>query len=182
MAHRSHPRSLPTPAQSKDRLFMDWSSIRSGSPLERSPPQSISVRDVLTTPGIEGGHETDQITPQPSQLIPEQTHIGAADDVTQENLPTTPSVHQQSLRRSVVMGERRVNDIGTNTSDVAVESTRNGMRMSSMEATAQSSIPIVDVLLPSSLWGQATIPHVNLSISGYEPNSLRTSSVGPPSM
>ena len=61
-AHRSHPRTPPTPAPSEDRLFTDWSSIRSGSPLVRSPPQSISVGDVLTTPGIEGGHETDQIT------------------------------------------------------------------------------------------------------------------------
>ena len=77
--------------------------------------------------------------------------MGAADDAIPENLPTTPNVHQQSLRRSSVMGERRVNDIGTNTSDVVLESTRNGLRMSHMEATAQNSIPIVDVLLPSSL-------------------------------
>ena len=58
-AHRSHPRTPLTPAPSEDRLFMDWSSIRSGSPLVRSPPQSISVGDTLTTHGIEGGHETD---------------------------------------------------------------------------------------------------------------------------
>ena len=47
----------------KKILFMDWSSIRSGTPLVRTLPQSISVGDVLTTPGIEGGHKTDPITP-----------------------------------------------------------------------------------------------------------------------
>ena len=72
---------------------MDWSSIRLGSPLTRTPPQSISVRDVLTTPRIEGGHETDQIAPQPSHPISEQTHVGVADDVIRENLPTTPTIH-----------------------------------------------------------------------------------------
>ena len=75
------------------------------------------------TSEMEGMHETGQITLQPSQPISEQIHMGAADDAIQQNLPTTPSVHQQSLRRSSVMGERRVNDIGSNTSDVVVEST-----------------------------------------------------------
>ena len=47
------------------------------------------------------------------------------------------------------MDERRVNDVGTNTSDVVVESARDRIRMSNMEANAQASIPIVDVMLPS---------------------------------
>ena len=54
--------------------------------------------------------------------------------------------------------------------------------MSSMEANAQTSIPIVDVLLPSGLVDHVTIPHVNLSISGYEPDLLRTSGMRSPSM
>ena len=87
---------LPTPTPSEDRLFMDWSSIRSGSPLVRTPPQSISVVDILSTPGIEGGHETDQIAPQPSHPISGQTHMGVAADAIQENLPTTPTVHLQT--------------------------------------------------------------------------------------
>ena len=182
MAHSQQPRIPPTAAQSEDRLFMDWSSIRSESPPVRTPFQSIPVGRALTTSEMKGMHETGQTAPQPSQPISEQTHTGAADDAIQENLPTTPNVHQQSLRRSTATGERRGNDIGTNTSDVVVESTRNGLRMSSMEATAQTSIPIVDVLLPSSLGDQATIPHVNLSISGYEPDYLRTFSMSPPSM
>ena len=108
--------------------------------------------------------------------------MGVADDAIQENLPTTPTIHQQPLDRSSVMGERRVNDIGTNTSDVVVESTRNRTRTSNIEANAQTSIPIVDVLLPSSLGDHVTIPHVKLSIAGYEPDSLRTSGMRSQSM
>ena len=107
--------------------------------------------------------------------------MGTADDVAQGSLPTTPNIQQQPLERSNVMGERRMNEMGTNTSDVVVEPTRNGLRTSSMEA-AQTSIPIVDVLLPSSLGDHVTIPHVNISISGYKPDSLRTSSMRSPSM
>ena len=72
--------------------------------------------------------------------------------------------------------------MGTNTSNVVIEPTRCGLRMSSTEANAQTSIPIVDVLLSSGLGDQVTIPHVNLSISGYEPDSLRTSGMRSPSM
>ena len=79
-------------------------------------------------------------------------------------------------------GERKVNDIGTNTSDVVVESTRDRTRASNIEANAQTSIPIVDVLLPSGQGEHVMIPHINLSISGYEPDSLRTSSMRSPSM
>ena len=38
------------------------------------------------------------------------------------------------------------------------------------------------MLLPSGHGDHVTIPHVNLSISGYEPDSLRTSSMRSPSM
>ena len=80
------------------------------------------------------------------------------------------------------MDERRVNDIGTNTSDVVVESVRDRIRTSNMETNAQASIPIVDVMLPSGHGDHVRIPHVNLSISGYEPDSLRTSSMRSPHM
>ena len=81
-----------------------------------------------------------------------------------------------------MMDERRVNDVGTNTSDVVVEPARDRIRASNMEANAQASIPIVDVMLPSGQGDHVTIPHVNLSISGYEPDSLRTSNMRTPSM
>ena len=40
-------------------------------------------------------------------------------------------------------------DIGTNSSDMVVESARDRIRASNMEANAQASIPIADVMLPS---------------------------------
>ena len=131
----------------------------------------------------ERGHKTNQITPQPSHPITEQTHMGVAEDALQENLPTTiPTAQQEPLDRSSEMGKRRVNDIGTNTSDVVVESTRDRTRTSNTEGNAQTSIPIVDVLLPSGQGDHVMIPHINLSISGYEPGSLRSSSMRSPSM
>ena len=72
------------------------------------------------------------------------------------------------------MDERRMNDIGTNTLDVEVEPNRDRSRTSTVEVNAHTSIPIVDVLLPSGHGDHVKIPHVNLSITGYEPDSLRT--------
>ena len=73
--------------------------------------------------------------------------MGGTEDALQEDPPTTtPSA--QSLDRLSMMDERRVNNIGTNTSDVVVASARDQIT-SNMEANAQASIPIVDVMLPS---------------------------------
>ena len=51
-----------------------------------------------------------------------------------------------------------------------------------MEAAAQNSTPVVDVVLPSSPGDHTTIPHANLSISGCKPDYLRTSGMRPPSV
>ena len=67
--------------------------------------------------------------------------------------------------------------MGTNTSDVGVRPHRDRVRTSTMDANAQTSIPIVDVMLPSGGGDHLTIPQVNLSISGYEPDSLRNSHI-----
>ena len=134
------------------------------------------------TPGIEGIHETDQTAPQMSQPISQESHMGAQSGTIQENLPTTPDVCQQPLEILNVPGERRMVDMETNTSDVVIEPTGNGQRLSHMEANAQPSVPIVDVLLPSGLGDHIPMPQVNLSISGYEPDLLRTSGLRPPSM
>ena len=75
-----------------------------------------------------------------------------------------------------------MNDIGTNTSDVIVELTRDRTRTLNVETNAQTSIPIADVFLPSGQGDHLMIPHVNLFISGYEPDSLRTSGMRSPSM
>ena len=75
-----------------------------------------------------------------------------------------------------------MNNVGTNTWDVVVEPNRDRLRTSTMEANAQTSIPIVDVMLPSGHGGHLMIPQVNLSISGYELDSLMTSNMTSPSM
>ena len=72
--------------------------------------------------------------------------------------------------------------MGTNTSDVEVRPHRDRVRTSTMDANTQTSIPIVDVMLPSSGGGHLAISQVNLSISGYEPDSLRNSHGRSPSM
>ena len=73
-------------------------------------------------------------------------------------------------------------DIGTNTSDIEVRPHRDGARVLTSDANAQASLPIMDVMLPSGGGDQVAIPQINLSMSGYGPNSLRDSHVGTPAM
>ena len=72
--------------------------------------------------------------------------------------------------------------MGTNTSNVMIEPTGSGPRLSCMEANSQTSIPIVDILLPSGPGDHLPMPHVNLSILGYETDSLRTAGLPSPPM
>ena len=180
--HSRHPRTPLTPAQSEDRLFTDWSSIGSRSPTCNTTTPKFPIEQTVLATRIKGIQETDQTALKPSQSISQQSCMGATDDVVQGSFPTTSNICQQPLERSNVPSERRMNDMGINTSDMVIEPTRSGLRTSSMEANTQTSIPIVDVLLPSGLEDQVTKPHVNLSISGYEPDSLRTSCMRSPSM
>ena len=69
-------------------------------------------------------------------------------------------------------------DIGTNTSDVVIEPTLGVLRTSHMEANTQTSIPTIEVLIPPGLGDNTMIPHVSISI--YEPDSLRTSGIRSP--
>ena len=181
-AHSQQLRIPSTPVPSENRLFIDWSSIGSVTPPIKPPSPSVLAGDTLTTTGIEHIHNTDQTAPQPSQTISLEPYMGTANGVIQEDLSNTPNVCQQHHGRSNVPSERRMNDIGTNISYVVIEPTRSGPRMSGMEAKAQTSIPNVDVLLPSGHGNQVTIPHVNLSISGYEPDLLRTTGMRSPSI
>ena len=71
--------------------------------------------------------------------------------------------------------------MGTNTLDIEVIPLRDGARTLTMDANAQASLPIVDVMLPSGGGDQLAIPQINLSISGYEPISLRDSHIRSPS-
>ena len=84
-AHSQQPSTPP-------RLLTEWSSIGSGSPPIIPPPQSLPVGDTLTTHGIEGIHEPDQMALQPSQPISQESHMGNANGAVQEDLSTTPNV------------------------------------------------------------------------------------------
>ena len=66
-------------------------------------------------------------------------------------------------------------DTGTNTSDVEVRFQRDGTRIMASDNGAQASVPLVDVVLLTGVNEQMLMPHINLSISGYEPESLRGS-------
>ena len=77
-------RTPPTPAPSEDRFFMDWSSIGTESPLVRTLPQNISVR--------ERGQEINQPTIQTSQPGSEPIQMGVTENALQEDLiVTTPT-------------------------------------------------------------------------------------------
>ena len=67
--------------------------------------------------------------------------------------------------------------MGTNKLDVEVRPHRDGARASTLDANAQTSLRIVDVMLPSGGGDQLTIPQINVSISGCEPDSLRDSHI-----
>ena len=52
--------------------------------------------------------------------------------------------------------------MGTNTSDIEVRPHRDGARASTLDAYAQTSLPILDVMLPSGGGDQLAIPQINL--------------------
>ena len=66
--------------------------------------------------------------------------------------------------------------MGTNTCDIEVRSQRDGARViESDDDNAQVSCPHADVILPSGITEQMTMPNINLSIPRYDPESLRGS-------
>ena len=65
--------------------------------------------------------------------------------------------------------------MGTNTSDIEVRPQRDGTRVIDSDDDAQVSCPLVDVILPTGMNEQVPMPHINLSISRYDPESLRGS-------
>ena len=66
-------------------------------------------------------------------------------------------------------------DMGTNTSDIEVRPQRDGIRVIDSDDNAQVSCLVVNVILPTGMSEQVPMPHINLSISGYDPESLRGS-------
>ena len=69
-------------------------------------------------------------------------------------------------------------DMGINTLDVEVRPHRDGARVVTSDVNVQDPLLIVDVMIPTSGEDQVALPQINLSISGYGPNSLRDSQVG----
>ena len=65
--------------------------------------------------------------------------------------------------------------MGTNMSDVEVRPQKDGIRVIALDGNLQASCPLVNVILPTGMSEQVPMPHINLSISGYDPESLRGS-------
>ena len=100
----------------------------------------------------------------------------------EDTIVSTPRTRQQLLDGLSVTNERRMIDMGTNTLDIEVITHRDGARTLTMDTNAQAYLPILDVMLPSGGGNQLAIPQINLSILGYEPNSLRNFHVRSPSI
>ena len=69
-------------------------------------------------------------------------------------------------------------DMGTNTSDVEARPHIDGTRVVTSDANIQTPLPIVNVMIPTSREDPIALPQINLSISGYGPNSLQDSQFG----
>ena len=154
-------RTPPTPPPSDERLFTDWSSLE--SPHARTSPQSAPIRET--------GQSINQPDNQTTQPGSEPTQIGAMGNALCEDINvTSPRTCQQSDE----LGVRMIN-MGTNTLDVEVTLQRDGSRIMTSEGNGQASCPLVDVILPTGMSEQVPMPHINLSILGYDPESLRSS-------
>ena len=72
----------------------------------------------------------------------------------------------------------RMTDMGTNTSDVEARPHIDGTRVVTSDANIQTPLLIVNVMIPTSGEDPIALPQINLSISGYGPNSLPDSQFG----
>ena len=76
-------RTPPTSAPSEDRFFTDWSSISMGSPLVRTPPQSVPIR--------KGGQDINQPDNQTTKNESEPTQREVTENALQEDpMVSTP--------------------------------------------------------------------------------------------
>ena len=129
------------------------------------PPQSVPVGE--TGPDInQPANQTTQ-----SGSVPPQ--IGVMGNALQDDTIVSPPRTCQQLDELNV----RMMDMGTKTLDIEVRPHRDG---TTSDANSQTSLPIVDVMLPSGGGDQIAMPQINLSISGYEPKSLRVSQIRSP--
>ena len=63
-------------------------------------------------------------------------------------------------------------DMGTSTSDVEARLHIDGTRVVTSDANIQTPPPIVNIMIPTGGEDPIALPQINLSISGYGPNSL----------
>ena len=126
-------------------------------------PQNVLVAE--TGPNInQSVNQTIQPGSGPAQIGTMRN--GLQDDI----IVSSPRTHQWLDELGV-----RMIDMGTNTSDVEVRPQRDGTRVMTSDDSAQASFPLVNIILPTGVNEQVPMPHINLSILGYEPESLRSS-------
>ena len=152
----------PTPPPSDERCFTDWSSLE--FPHVRTSPQNVPIREM--------GQSINQPDNQTTQPGSDPVQIGATGNAFCDNV-SSPRNHQQPDEGGV-----RMTDMGTNMSDIEVRPHSDGTRVVTLDANIQTPLPIVDVMIPTSGEDQIALPQINLSISGYGPNSLRDSQLG----
>ena len=129
------------------------------------PPQSVLVGET--------GPDINQPVNQTTQPGSEPAQIGAMGNALQNDIIVSSRTHRQLDELGV-----RMMDMGTNTSDIEVRPHRDGARVVTSNTNVQAPLPLVDVMIPSGGGDLVAIPQINLSISGYGPNSLRDSHVG----
>ena len=177
-----HLRNIPppTPFPLEERFFTDWSSAESRSPQVVPPTQSVPIEETSITLGMGDVHEAEQTALHPSQPISQGSHLNATGQAVQVDLLLVQDTLRWPPERSNVPEEGIMTYIGTNTSDVIIEPAVGILRTPHIEATTQTSIPTVEVLIPPGIGDNASIANVSLSILGYEPDSLRTSGIRSP--
>ena len=145
------------------------------------PVQSVSIGETSITHGMRNVSEVEQrLTTSQSPNLFTRSHLNAMGQAVQVYFPLTQDTFRLSPERSNEPDEEIMNNIGTNTSNVVTEPAVGILRTPHTEATNQTSIPTVEVLIPPGMGGNTSIPHVSLSISGYEPDSLRTLGIRSP--
>ena len=175
-----HLRTPPTPAPSEDRFSTVWSIVGSRYPPVVPPTQSVPIEETSITPGMGDVCEAEPAALQPSQPISQGSHLNAIGQAVQVDFPLVWDSFRGSSERPNVPEEGITTNIGTNTPDVAIEPAVGVLRIPHIEATTQTLIPTVGVLIPPGIEDNALIPHVSLSILGYEPDSLRSSGIRSP--
>ena len=91
--------------------------------------------------------EQRQTTLQPSQPVSQGSRLDATDQAVQVDLHLVQDTFRLSPERSYVPGEEIMTNIGTNPSDVVIEPAVGILRTPHIEATTQTSIPTVEVLI-----------------------------------